>query len=93
MASSYLHYYIPSDPRYTPDGFQTAQFSPDSNSPRVMLEGAERTAQVYGVTREELDRWPVRDRKRQRPRGRWWLPILPAFLAVPGTKASVLVRP
>lgn len=48
------------DRRYDPAGFYTAQFSPDTNSPRAMLEGAERTAQVYGVGRKELDFWTVR---------------------------------
>lgn len=52
------------DSRYSPEGFYTAQFSPDSNSPRVMLEGAERTAQVYGVSRAELDEWAVRSHKK-----------------------------
>lgn len=52
------------DSRYTPEGYMTAQFSPDTNSPRAMLEGAERTAQVYGVPREELDSWAVRSHRR-----------------------------
>lgn len=56
--------YQPWDVRYTPEGFMTAQFSPDTNSPRAMLEGAERTAQVYGVPREELDRWAVRSHQK-----------------------------
>lgn len=56
--------YQPWDQRYTPEGFMTAQFSPDTNSPRAMLEGAERTAQVYGVPREELDRWAVRSHQK-----------------------------
>ena len=56
--------YQPWDARYTPEGYMTAQFSPDTNSPRAMLEGAERTAQVYGVPREELDRWAVRSHQK-----------------------------
>lgn len=56
--------YQPWDDRYAPEGFMTAQFSPDTNSPRAMLEGAERTAQVYGVPRKELDRWAVRSHRR-----------------------------
>lgn len=52
------------DERYTPEGFMTAQFSPDTNSPRAMLEGAERTAQVYKVPRQELDRWAVRSHRK-----------------------------
>ncbi len=59
-----LRIYQPWDARYTPAGYYTAQFSPDSNSPRVMLEGAERTAQVHGVSREELDTWAVRSHKK-----------------------------
>ena len=51
--------YQPWDSRYTPEGYMTAQFSPDTHSPRAMLEGAERTAQVYGVSREELEPWVV----------------------------------
>lgn len=58
--------YQPWDPRYTPDGFYTAQFSPDTISQRVMLEGAERTAQVYGVNRETLDFWAVRSHEKVR---------------------------
>ena len=56
--------YQPWDSRYTPEGTMTAQFSPDTNSPRAMLEGAERTAQVYGVSREELDSWAVRSHRK-----------------------------
>ncbi len=59
-----LRRYQPWDSRYTPEGYYTAQFSPDSNSPRVMLEGAERTAQVFGVSRQELDAWAVRSHKK-----------------------------
>lgn len=59
-----LRTYQPWDSRYTPEGYYTAQFSPDSNSPKVMLEGAERTAQVHGVSREELDKWAVRSHKK-----------------------------
>lgn len=56
--------YQPWDERYTPEGFMTAQFSPDTSSPRAMLEGAERTAQVYQVSRAELDRWAVRSHRK-----------------------------
>lgn len=56
--------YQPWDERYTPEGYMTAQFSPDTDSPRAMLEGAERTAQVYNVPREELDRWAVRSHRK-----------------------------
>ena len=56
--------YQPWDSRYTPEGYMTAQFSPDTHSPRAMLEGAERTAQVYGVPREELDSWAVRSHRK-----------------------------
>ena len=56
--------YQPWDARNTPGGYMTAQFSPDTDSPRTMLEGAERTAQVYRVPREELDRWVVRSHQK-----------------------------
>ncbi len=50
-----LRVYNEADPRYRPEGFTVAQFSPETESPLVMLEGAERTAQLAGFTREELD--------------------------------------
>ena len=52
--------YAKADPRYTEAGFTVAQFSPDTTSAKVMLEGAERTCQKYGFTREELDAFAVR---------------------------------
>ena len=52
--------YAKADARYTETGFTVAQFSPDTESTKVMLEGAERTCQKYGFTREELDRFAVR---------------------------------
>ena len=52
--------YAKADSRYTEAGFTVAQFSPDTTSARVMLEGAERTCQKYGFTREELDAFAVR---------------------------------
>ncbi len=52
--------YAKADPRYTEAGFTVAQFSPDTASARVMLEGAERTCQKHGFTREELDAFAVR---------------------------------
>jgi acetyl-CoA C-acetyltransferase len=52
--------YAKADPRYTEAGFTVAQFSPDTISAKVMLEGAERTCQKYGFTREELDAFAVR---------------------------------
>jgi acetyl-CoA C-acetyltransferase len=55
-----LRTYQPGDPRYTPEGYMVAQFSPDTTSPRAMLEGAERTAQHYGLSRHDLDPWAVR---------------------------------
>jgi acetyl-CoA C-acetyltransferase len=85
-----LRHYAPSDPRYTPDGFQTAQFSPDSNSPRVMLEGAERTAQVYGVTREELDRWPVRSHQKAAAAGSVVAPYIASLF---GSTRDESIRP
>ena len=59
-----LRQYAPKDPRYHEKGFMVAQFSPDTISPRAMLEGAERTAQLFDVTREELDPWAVRSHAR-----------------------------
>ncbi len=52
--------YAKADPRYTEAGFTVAQFSPDTTSAKVMLEGAERTCQKHGFTREELDAFAVR---------------------------------
>ena len=52
--------YAKADPRYTEAGFTVAQFSPDTTSAKVMLEGAERTCQKNGFTREELDAFAVR---------------------------------
>lgn len=52
--------YAKADPRYTEVGFTVAQFSPDTTSAKVMLEGAERTCQKHGFTREELDAFAVR---------------------------------
>ncbi len=52
--------YAKEDPRYTAEGFTVAQFSPDSTSARAMLEGAERTCQKYGFSREDLDAFAVR---------------------------------
>ena len=52
--------YAKADPRYREEGFTVAQFSPDTISAKVMLEGAERTCQKHGFTREELDAFAVR---------------------------------
>ena len=52
--------YAKADPRYTAEGFTVAQFSPDTESDRAMLEGAERTCQKYGFARETLDTFAVR---------------------------------
>ena len=52
--------YAKADPRYAEAGFTVAQFSPDTISAKVMLEGAERTCQKHGFTREELDAFAVR---------------------------------
>ena len=58
-----LRIYQPQDPFYRKEGYKVARFSPDTDSPRAMLEGAERTAQWYGVPREELDAWAVRSHR------------------------------
>ena len=52
--------YAKADARYKAEGFTVAQFSPDTESTKVMLEGAERTCQKHGFTREELDAFTVR---------------------------------
>ena len=52
--------YAKADPRYREEGFTVAQFSPDTTSAKAMLEGAERTCQKHGFTREELDAFAVR---------------------------------
>ena len=52
--------YAKADPRYREEGFTVAQFSPDTISAKVMLEGAERTCQKHGFIREELDAFAVR---------------------------------
>jgi acetyl-CoA C-acetyltransferase len=52
--------YAKADPRYTAKGFTVAQFSPDTESARAMLEGAERTCQKHGFERETLDAFTVR---------------------------------
>ena len=55
--------YHSSDPRYTPEGFQVAQFSPETNSPLAMLEGAERTAKQAGIGRQELEQFTLRSHR------------------------------
>ena len=52
--------YAKADARYREEGFTVAQFSPDTTSAKAMLEGAERTCQKHGFTREELDVFAVR---------------------------------
>ncbi len=52
--------YAKADARYREEGFTVAQFSPDTTSAKAMLEGAERTCQKHGFTREELDAFAVR---------------------------------
>ena len=52
--------YAKADVRYTAEGFTVAQFSPDTESARAMLEGAERTCQKHGFERETLDAFAVR---------------------------------
>jgi acetyl-CoA C-acetyltransferase len=55
--------YAKADPRYTAEGFTVAQFSPDTESARTMLEGAERTCQKHGFARETLDAFAVRSHR------------------------------
>ena len=52
--------YAKADSRYREEGFTVAQFSPDTTSAKAMLEGAERTCQKHGFSREELDAFAVR---------------------------------
>lgn len=40
--------------------YMVAQFSPNENDALAMLQGAERTAQKYKVTKAELDYWSLR---------------------------------
>ena len=58
-----VRFYAKEDPRYTEKGFTVAQFSPDTDSAGAMLEGAERTCQKYGFSREELDAFAVRSHR------------------------------
>lgn len=55
--------YAKADARYREEGFTVAQFSPDTTSAKAMLEGAERTCQKHGFTREELDAFAVRSHR------------------------------
>ena len=59
--------YDPKDDRYNrlPNGrYETAQFSPDTLSQKAMLEGAERTAHLAGISRDELDAWALRSHQK-----------------------------
>jgi len=58
-----LRVYNEADARYRREGYMVAQFSPETFSADVMLEAAERTAQLCNVTRDELDRAAVRSHK------------------------------
>lgn len=40
--------------------YMVAQFSPAENDPRAMLLGAERTAQKWHITEEDMDPWIIR---------------------------------
>lgn len=44
--------------------YMVAQFSPEENDAQAMLKGAERVAQKYAVTKEELDRWSLLSHRR-----------------------------
>ena len=55
--------YAKADARYREEGFTVAQFSPDTTSAKAMLEGAERTCQKHGFSREELDAFAVRSHR------------------------------
>ena len=66
-----LRIYHRNDPRHDQtavdniDGaYYTAQFSPDTLSPTVMLEGAERVAQAEHISKLELDDWAIESHTR-----------------------------
>ena len=66
-----LRIYHRNDPRHaqsTVDGidgaYYTAQFSPDSLSPTVMLEGAERVARSELISKRDLDDWAIESHRR-----------------------------
>jgi acetyl-CoA C-acetyltransferase len=77
-----LKHYARHDPRYTPEGFKVSQFSPNTTSAKAMLEGAERTAHRYGVSRAELDAVAIASHakaKAARDAGRLREVIVPLF--------------
>ena len=83
--------YAKGDARYTEEGFTVAQFSPDTASAKVMLEGAERTCQKHGFTREELDYFAVRSHqlaKEAREEGR----LKDVVVSVFGSKGDEGIR-
>ena len=83
--------YAKADPRYTEEGFTVAQFSPDTASAKAMLEGAERTCQKHGFTREELDVFAVRSHqlaKKAREEGR----LKDVVVSVFGSKGDEGIR-
>ena len=83
--------YAKADARYTEEGFTVAQFSPDTASAKVMLEGAERTCQKHGFTREELDAFAVRSHqlaKKAREEGR----LKEVVVSVFGSKGDEGIR-
>lgn len=64
-----MRIYAPQDERHTQtaDGtgaYRTAQFSPDTLSETVMLEGAERVMQAEGMTEAELCAWVFESHRR-----------------------------
>ena len=66
-----LRVYHRNDPRHSQSiadgiegGYYTAQFSPESLSSTVMLEGAERVARLENVSKRELDDWAIESHRR-----------------------------
>lgn len=44
--------------------YKVAQFSPDTNSPFAMVEGAERVAREHGFTKEYLNHWTLKSHQK-----------------------------
>lgn len=59
-------YYNKNDPRYTVENqyYMTAQFSPYETEETAMFKGAERVAEKYNMTKEEINSWVLESHKR-----------------------------
>lgn len=49
--------------KYGDDWYKVAKFVPDEHRQTAMLEGAERTAVLEGITREKLNKWVLRSHR------------------------------